>query len=163
MKITRKSSMRTIEAKAFRAFISTYSLFKSKRLSANIRLTLQKALIRSLRIYICSSWVFEAFTHLLKLQRLQNKDIITIGDSPRHTPNRELHKGFNIPYIYDYLTKVRSQQAEAIQNHGNNNVRKIEQGTRWQSSVRKFKCLACCCSLSHKKLLYGAWADIVIV
>jgi hypothetical protein len=36
-----------IEAKAFRTFISAYSLFRSERLSANIKLTLHKAHIRS--------------------------------------------------------------------------------------------------------------------
>jgi hypothetical protein len=36
-----------IEAKAFGTFIRTYSLFTSERLSANIKLTLHKALIRS--------------------------------------------------------------------------------------------------------------------
>jgi hypothetical protein len=37
-----------IEAKAFRTFIKIYSLFKSERLSINIKLTLHKALIRSI-------------------------------------------------------------------------------------------------------------------
>jgi hypothetical protein len=35
------------EAKAFRTFIRIYSLFKNKRLSANLKLALHKALIRS--------------------------------------------------------------------------------------------------------------------
>jgi hypothetical protein len=34
------------EAKAFRTFTRIYSLFKHERLSANIKLTLYKALIR---------------------------------------------------------------------------------------------------------------------
>jgi hypothetical protein len=41
----------TLTLTAFRAIIRTYSLFKSERLSVNIRLTLHKALIRSLKIY----------------------------------------------------------------------------------------------------------------
>jgi hypothetical protein len=39
------------EAKAFRTFITIYSLFKSERLSAKIKLTLHKALIRSVTTY----------------------------------------------------------------------------------------------------------------
>jgi hypothetical protein len=35
---------------------------------------------------------------------------------------------FNIPYIYDYITKLCMQQAEIIQNHENPNVRNIGQG-----------------------------------
>jgi hypothetical protein len=42
----------------------------------------------------------------LKLQRLQNKVLRTIGNFPRRTPVRELHKAFNIPFIYDYITKL---------------------------------------------------------
>jgi hypothetical protein len=36
-----------IEAKAFRTFIRIYSIFKSERLRANIKLTLHKALIKA--------------------------------------------------------------------------------------------------------------------
>jgi hypothetical protein len=45
-----------IEAKAFRTFIKTYSLFKSERINANIKLTLRKALIRSVMTYACLAW-----------------------------------------------------------------------------------------------------------
>jgi hypothetical protein len=51
--------------------------------------------------YAFPAWEFAANNHLLKLQRLQNKVLSTIGNFPRHTPVRELHKAFNIPYIYD--------------------------------------------------------------
>jgi hypothetical protein len=68
-----------IEAKAFRTFIRIYSLFKSERLSANIKLTLHKTLIRSVMTYACLAWEFAAEYHLLKLQRLQNKVLRTIG------------------------------------------------------------------------------------
>jgi hypothetical protein len=52
-------------AKALHTYVRTYySLFKSKRLSANIKLTLYKALIRSVMTYALDA-------HLLKLQRLQ--------------------------------------------------------------------------------------------
>jgi hypothetical protein len=63
---------------------------------------------------------------LLKLQRLQNKDLPTIGKFPRCTLVHQLHMAFKVPYIYDYITKLFRQQAEAIQNHENVNVRDIE-------------------------------------
>jgi hypothetical protein len=72
-----------IEAKAFRTFIRIYSLFKSERLSANVKLTLHKALIRSVMTYACPAWEFSAETHLLKLQRLQNRVLRTIGNFPK--------------------------------------------------------------------------------
>jgi hypothetical protein len=64
--------------------------------------------------YASPAWEFAANTHLLKLQRLQNNVLRTIGNFPRCTPVRELHKAFNIPYIYDYITELCRQQAEVI-------------------------------------------------
>jgi hypothetical protein len=89
------------EAKAFRTFIRIYSLFKSERLSANIKLTLHKALIRSVMTYACRTWELVADIYLFKLQRLQNKVLHIIGKFPRCTPVRDLHTAFNLPYVYD--------------------------------------------------------------
>jgi hypothetical protein len=72
-KVTWRLYIELIEAKAFRTFIRMYSLFKSERLSTNIKLTLHKALIRGIMTYVCPAWEFAAENHLLKLQRLQNK------------------------------------------------------------------------------------------
>jgi hypothetical protein len=52
-RITLRLHTEMIEAKAFRTFIRIYSLLKSERLSANIKLTLHKALIRSVMTYVC--------------------------------------------------------------------------------------------------------------
>jgi hypothetical protein len=35
---------------------------------------------------------------------------------------------FQLPYVYDYITKLRKQQAEVILNHENENVRNMGQG-----------------------------------
>jgi hypothetical protein len=86
--------------------------------------------------YACPAWEFAADTHLLKLQRLQNKVLRTIRNFPRHTPVFELHKAFNIPYSYDYITKLCRKQAKIIQNHGNANVCNIGQG---EPRHRKYK------------------------
>jgi hypothetical protein len=43
-------------------------------------------------------------------------------------PVRELHMAFQVPYIYDFITKLCRQQAEVIQNYENSNVRGIEEG-----------------------------------
>jgi hypothetical protein len=90
-----------IEAKAFRTFIRIYFLFKSRRLSANIKLALHKALIRSVMTYnACPAWEFAAESHLLKLQRLENRVLRTIGSFPRRTSVRDIHE-IQIPYVYD--------------------------------------------------------------
>jgi hypothetical protein len=54
-----------IETKAFRTFIRIYSLFRSERLSAKIKLTLHKALIRTVITYACPAWELAADTYLL--------------------------------------------------------------------------------------------------
>jgi hypothetical protein len=48
----------------FRTFIRIHSLFKSERLSANIKLTLHKSLFRSVMTYACPAWEFAAECHL---------------------------------------------------------------------------------------------------
>jgi hypothetical protein len=133
-KITWGLHIKTIEVKAFRAFIRTHSLFKSEHLSSNIKLTFYKALIRSIMTYGSPAWEFPANTNLLKLQVLH-----TTGNFPRCTPVRELHKAFNIPYIYDYITKLCRQQAEVIRNHENANVRHIGQGEAQHRKHKRLK------------------------
>jgi hypothetical protein len=78
--------------------------------------------------YACAAWEFAAETYLLKLQRLQNNVLHTIGNRPRCTMVRGMHVTFQIPYIYDYVTKLRRRQAEIIHNHENKNVGNIGQG-----------------------------------
>jgi hypothetical protein len=92
-----------IEAKAFRTFIRIYSLLKSERLSAKIKLTLHKALIRIVITYACPARELAKDTSLLKLQRLQNKVLRTIENFPRCTSVRDMHTAFNLPYVYDYI------------------------------------------------------------
>jgi hypothetical protein len=87
----------------------------------------------------CPAWESAADTHFLKLQRLQNKVLRTIGNFPRSTPVRELHTAFNIPYMYDFITKLCRQQAEVILNHDNENVRNIGQGEARHRKYKRFK------------------------
>jgi hypothetical protein len=86
--------------------------------------------------YACPAWDFAADTHVMKLQRLQNRVLHTIDNFLRRTPVRELHDAFSIPYIYDYITKLSRQQAEVIPNHKNANVRNIGQGEAHTEDTR---------------------------
>jgi hypothetical protein len=128
-----------IEAKAFRTFIRLYSLFKCERLKAKIELTLMKALVVSVMTYACPALEFAAESHLLKLQRLQNRVLRTIGNLLRRTSVRDLHVAFIIPYVYNYITKLCRQQAEVIQNHDNENLRNIRQGEARHSMYKRLK------------------------
>jgi hypothetical protein len=68
--------------------------------------------------YACHAGEFAAEFHLLKLQRLQNSVLRTIGNFPSHTSVCDM------------------QQAEVVQNHKNENVRSIGQG---KARHRKYK------------------------
>jgi hypothetical protein len=70
---------------------------------------------------------------------LQYKVLRTTGNFPRITPDRELYKAFNIPYIYDYIAKLCRQQAEVIQNHENLNLRNIGQGEAQHRQHKRLK------------------------
>jgi hypothetical protein len=105
-RITWRLHIEMVEAKAFRTFVRIYSLLKSERLSANIKLTLHKALIRSVITYACPAWELAADTGLLKLQRLQNKDLRIIGNFPKCIPVRDLRTAFNLPYAHNYTKKL---------------------------------------------------------
>jgi hypothetical protein len=85
--------------------------------------------------YACPTWEFAADSHLLKLQRLQNRALRTTGGLPRCTPTRSLHRIFQIPYVCDYI-KICRKQAEVIQTHDNVNVRSIG---KIEAQHRKYK------------------------
>jgi hypothetical protein len=85
--------------------------------------------------YASPAWEFAANTHLLKLQRLQNKVLRTIGNFARRTPVRELHKAFNIPtstiILQNYadnkheLYKIIKMQMSAILGKANPDTENI--------------------------------------
>jgi hypothetical protein len=127
-----------IEAKAFRTFIRICSLFKSERLSANIKLTIHKAQMRSVMTFF-PAWELAADTYHLQLQRLRNKVLRTIGNFPKCTTVRDLHTAFDLPCGYDYITKLCRQQAEVIQNHENERVRCVWQGKARHRKYRRLK------------------------
>jgi hypothetical protein len=90
--ITWRLEIEMIEAKASRTFIRIYFQLKNERLSDNIKLTLEKTLIRSMLTYASSVLELAADTYVSKLQCLQNKVLHTIGT--------DIHTAFNLPYIY---------------------------------------------------------------
>jgi hypothetical protein len=93
-----------------------------------MKLNLHKEPTRSVVTFVIPAWELVADTYLLKLQRIQNKVFRTIGNFPRCIAIRDLHTALNLPYVYDYITKLYRQQAEVIQNHENEFVRGIGQG-----------------------------------
>jgi hypothetical protein len=72
------------------------------------------------------------------LRHLQNRALRTIGNFPRRTSVRDMHEAFQIPYVYDYVTKSCRQQTQVTQSHENENVHYIGQG---EARHRKYKML----------------------
>jgi hypothetical protein len=89
--------------------------------------------------YACPAWELAADTCLLKLQRLQNKILRTIGKFRRPKPVRDLHTTFNLSYVYGHITKLCRQQAEVIQNHENEHVISIGQGEARHTKYKRLK------------------------
>jgi hypothetical protein len=50
-----------------------------------------------------------------------------------------MHVAFQIPYVYDYITKSCRQQAKIIQTHENENVRYIGQGEAQHKKYKRLK------------------------
>jgi hypothetical protein len=54
-------------------------------------------------------------------------------------PLRDMHVAFQIPHIYDYITKSCRQQEEVVQNHENENVPYIGQGEAPHRTYKRLK------------------------
>jgi hypothetical protein len=78
-------------------------------------------------------------SHLLKLQRLQNRVLHTIDNLPRRTPTRDLHMAFQIPYLHDLIIKLSREEATVILNHEYVNIPSIDQGEARHSKFEKLK------------------------
>jgi hypothetical protein len=70
---------------------------------------------------------------------LQNRVLRAIGNLDRRTLVCDLLLAFKIPYVYDYITKLRRRQAEVILNHENPNVRAIGQGEARHRKHKRLK------------------------
>jgi hypothetical protein len=79
-------------------------------------------------VYACPTWEYAADARLFELQRLQIRVFCAIDNFDRHTSVREMKTAVKVPYMYDYKTKLCSQQTEVIQNRLNQNVRASGQG-----------------------------------
>jgi len=127
------------DAKALWIFISIYPLLKNECLSVDTKLTLYKALIRSILTYACPAWEFVADSYLLKLQHLWNKVLCTIGNLPQCTLTCDLHMVFKIPYLDNFITKLCRQKATVVLNHENVSIHSIGQDEAWHGKYKRFK------------------------
>jgi hypothetical protein len=111
----------------------------SVKAQGQLYLYLYKASIQSTLTYACPAWEFAADSCLLKLQRMRNKVMHTIGNLPRRSQTRDLHFGLKIPYIYDFVTELCRQQVKVTLNHENVNICDIGQGEAQHRKYKRFK------------------------
>jgi hypothetical protein len=138
-RITWKNHTDLSVTKALPTFFQIYALLKSEKLSFKTKMTLYKALIRSKITYACPTWESAADTHLMKLQRLQNIVLRVNGGLPRRTATRCVHAEFQIPDVYDFITKTCRKQAEVIKNHYIENVRSTGNGEEQHRKHKRIK------------------------
>jgi hypothetical protein len=91
-RMTWRLHIKRTAAKALDTHIRTHSVFKSERVSINIKLILYKALTTPMKAYVSPTWEYAVDAHLLKLERLT-------GGFERHITVREMHVAFKIPYV----------------------------------------------------------------
>jgi hypothetical protein len=90
-----------------------YSILRSELLNANIKLNLHEAMIRLVMTYACPAWELAADAYLLKLQRLQNKILRTIGKfSKVHTGPRFAH-GFQPSVCIQLYNRIVQAASES--------------------------------------------------
>jgi hypothetical protein len=70
-------------------------------------------------------WEFAANRPHFEIAAFENK---AIGKFPRCTSFHELHVAFQVPYVFDYVTKLCRQQADVIKDHENANGPDIGKG-----------------------------------
>jgi hypothetical protein len=102
--------------KALAIYIRTYSLLKNEHLCINIKLTLYKALIRSIIVHACPAWEYEVDAHILKLKCRQNRFLHAIGNFDRCTLVHKMHMAFKIHCVYNYVIKLtgKTQKSSKI-------------------------------------------------
>jgi hypothetical protein len=54
-----------------------------------------------------------------------------------------MHTAFNLPYIYDYTTKLCRKQAEAVRNHENEHVRDVGEVEARHRKYKRLKLFGC--------------------
>jgi hypothetical protein len=80
------------------------------------------------------AWEFAAETHILKFYACKTGFSAQLAIF--QGAHRDMHMALQIPYVYDYITKICRKQAKIIKNHKTENVCNTEQG---ETPHRKYK------------------------
>lgn len=107
-KLTMKSHVEYVMNRTQNAVKILYPLIHRKsKLSTQNKVLLFKTCLRPIYTYACPLFSSIARSHLLKLQRLQNKILKMIFDLPWHTPTITLHEENDIELVDNFTSRIR--------------------------------------------------------
>lgn len=119
-RLTFKQHIDTIVAKAHVKLLRLYPLYRSSKLSLKIKKVFYYSLIRSAILYACEAWGFAAKTHLLKIQRVQNRAARMITNSPRGLRIAQLHEDLGLETIQSIIIRrITHLYGRYLQEHPN--------------------------------------------
>ena len=117
---------------AYSALKKVYPLIaRNNKLKQDIKITLYKICVRPVLIYGHQIWTAATKTHILKIQRIQNKFLRIILNKPRDTKIDTLHKIAKIQTIKQFIKESvfraynHDHQNSLISNTGKYNVDEI--------------------------------------
>lgn len=106
-KLTYSAHMMYLKKKFYAALNSLYPIFNYKsKLSTSNKLLLYKSCLRPVITYACPAWNTICKTKAKNLQVLQNNALRIALSRRRNTKISKLHEEANIPYLYDFTSKL---------------------------------------------------------
>lgn len=106
-KLTWNANTKAVLAKTNKQYGAIYPLLnKNSKINLRTKTNIYKSLLRPVLTYGAPSWCTASKTHLIKIQRMQNKILKTIANTPRHALNRVLHNDLEIPTINNFFDKI---------------------------------------------------------
>lgn len=106
-KLTFRNHIEHVVGKTQNAIKMLYPLINRKsKLSVENKILIFKAALRPIYTYACPIFADIAKTHLMKLQRIQNKILKMILNLPWYTPTQDIHQTNNIEMVNDFIQKL---------------------------------------------------------
>jgi len=124
-RLTFKHHITTIANKANQRLFALYAMFKSPVLSIKTKLHIYKMMIRSLLLYAAPVWKNAAKSHIIKLQRVQNKAARIITGHSRDTTIIQLLDDLDLPYLDSLIDQIHINFWRKIQHSNQDHITNI--------------------------------------
>jgi hypothetical protein len=102
--------LHTLANKATGVFCNIFPLLaRDSAFTQSNKVTIYKLLIRSILTYAAPFWSSTCYSNYLRLQVIQSKCLLVIGNHPRPTTNSHLHNTLNIEPIRDFIHRLTAK------------------------------------------------------